>query len=85
MDLLLEFVTSSRGLSTIGLGLDIVAVVILTTDLIVSDEEAAKRSETRWGGNSDAARGLRISSKKAQWAMALLAIGFGLQIVALYV
>lgn len=81
-----------KALITIGLLFDGVGAVLLASILFITREEASDRTGTRWGhGKSDprryetpAVKALLRDARRGKWGAALLASGFGLQILGLW-
>lgn len=77
-----------RWLTIVGLGLDIVGAVVIAAGVVTTPEKARKVGTSYWGGGTETDSNLppvsdRIrQSKLALWGIGLLALGFGLQIIA---
>ena len=72
-------------LTTIGLLLDIVGVVILTRGVIVTNEMAKTLAGTPWDGNTELEKQLRKGARDGRIGVFILSVGFGLQILGTWV
>ena len=72
-------------LTTIGLLLDIVGVVILARGVIVTNEKAKALAATRWNGNTELEKQLRKGARDGCIGVCILVVGFGLQIFGTWV
>ena len=72
-------------LTTIGLVLDIVGVVILAFGVIVTKERAKTLSGTHWGSNTELEKQFRQGARDGRIGVCILVIGFSLQIFGTWV
>ena len=68
-------------LTTIGLVLDIVGVVILARGVIVPKEMAETLSGTHWDRNKELEKKLRKGTRDGYCGVCILGVGFSLQIL----
>ena len=72
-------------LTTIGLVLDIVGVVILARGVIVTKERAKALSATSWGSNTELEKQFRKGTRDSCIGVCILVVGFSLQILGTWV
>ena len=72
-------------LTTIGLVLDIVGVVILALGVIVTNERAKTLSGTNWGSNTELEKQFRKGARDGYIGVCILVVGFSLQILGTWV
>ena len=68
-------------LTTIGLVLDIVGVVILARGVIVTNEMAKTLAGTHWDRNTELEKKLRKGTRDGYCGVCILVVGFSLQIL----
>ena len=72
-------------LTTIGLVLDIVGVVILARGVIVTSEKAKTLAATHWDINTELEKQFRKGTRDGYIGVFILAVGFFLQILGTWV
>ena len=72
-------------LTTIGLLLDIVGVVILARGVIVTNKRAKALAATQWNGNTELEKQLRKGARDGCIGVCILVVGFCLQIFGTWV
>ena len=69
---------------TIGLVMDIFGVIMLSKELMVSENEADKLSTTRIGHSPRLKKLFLVQSRNAKIGLALLVFGFTFQIIGIW-
>ena len=72
-------------LTTIGLLLDIVGVVILARGVIVTNERAKTLAGTHWGSNTELEKQFQKGARDGRIGVCILGVGFSLQILGTWV